>query len=55
MKHDNVYVLYDKCGKIMRLTGFNWTNGMVYIDVEPCSCMYDIKMKEFNEELDKLI
>lgn len=55
MKHDNVYVLCDKCGKIMRTTRFTWINGMVHVDVESCSCIYDIKMEKFNEELDKLI
>jgi len=51
----NVNVLCDKCGKIMRLTEFRWINGQACIDVKSCNCVYDRRMKKFNEELDKLI
>ena len=51
----NTHVLCDKCGKIMRLSEFQWINGIVLIKAEACNCVYDRKMKKFNKELDKLI
>lgn len=50
----NISVLCDKCGKIMRLTRFDWINGQVLIDVKPCTCAYYEKMKKFDEELDNI-
>lgn len=51
----NVSVLCDNCGKIMRLTRFDWINGQVLIDVEPCTCAYYEKMKNFDEELGNVL
>ena len=51
----NVHVLCDKCGKIMRLSEFQWINGIVLIEVEPCSCVYNRRMEKFNEDLGKII
>jgi hypothetical protein len=51
----NVNVLCNKCGKIMRLTRFDWINGQALIDVEPCTCVYYDKIKKFDEELEKII
>lgn len=51
----NVKVLCNNCGKIMKLHKFQWINGMVLIDAEPCGCVYNERMKKFNEELEKLI
>ena len=51
----NLHVLCDKCGKIMRLSEAQWINGIVFIEAEACSCVYDRKMKKFNKKLDKLI
>lgn len=51
----NVSVFCNKCGKIMRLTGFDWINGKALIDVEPCTCVYYEKTKKFDEEFEKII
>ena len=51
----NVHVLCNKCGKVMRMHKFEWINGIVLIEVEGCSCVYDRRMEKFNEELGKIV
>jgi hypothetical protein len=55
MSENNIHVMCDKCGKIMRITRFDWVNGLVLIDVEPCTCVHYEKMKKFDKEVGKVI
>lgn len=34
---------------------FDWINGQVLIDVEPCTCVYYERIKKFDEELGNIL